>query len=79
MPISVRSVLEAIVFYGPHKSQEDLDPDEIESLEGLLAAASSAYDHVRATLAQKKLEDLEAEVRAARTMDGLPRIEGLRA
>ena len=79
MPISVRSVLEAIVFYGPHKSQEDLDPDEIEALEGLLTAASSAYDHVRATLAQKKLDELEAEVRTARSIDGRPRIEGLRA
>ncbi len=79
MPISVRAVLEAIVFYGPHKSQEDLDPDEIDSLEQLLTAASSAYDHVRATLAQKKLDELEAEVRTARTIDGLSRIEGLRA
>jgi len=79
MAISVRSVLEAIVFYGPHKSQEDLDPDEIEALEGLLTAASSAYDHVRATLAQKKLDELEAEVRTARSIDALPRIEGLRA
>ena len=42
MPMLVRSSLEAIVFYGPHQSEEDLDPSEIETLEYLMEAASSA-------------------------------------
>jgi hypothetical protein len=60
MPMLVRANLEAIVFYGAHDSQEDLDPDEIETLEHLLSAASGAYDHVRAETAQKKVAELEA-------------------
>ena len=79
MPILVRSTLEAIVFYGPHESQEDLDPDEIETLEHLLAAASSAYDHVRASLAQKKLDELETQMNAFRAVAGFTPITELPA
>jgi len=66
MSMRVRSDLEAIVFYGPHASQEELDPDEIESLAGLLRAAASAYDHVRAAELHDKLAQLETEVRTLR-------------
>ena len=66
MPMRVRANLEAIVFYGPHESQEEIDPQEIETLEHLLAAASSAYDHVRAEISQRKLAELEA------TLQGRP-------
>jgi len=68
----VRADLEAIVFYGPHESQEELDPDEMESLEQLLADASSAYDHVRAELSQKQIDALEAQVKELRTLRALP-------
>lgn len=66
MSMRVRSDLEAIVFYGPHDSQEELDPDEIETLEGLLRAAASAYDHVRAAALNDKLEQLETEIQTLR-------------
>jgi hypothetical protein len=56
MQMRVRSTLRAIVFYGPHASQEDLDPDEVQSLEELLVAASSAYDHVQAETVQRQLD-----------------------
>lgn len=46
VPVFVRSRLEAVAVYGPHVSGEDIDPDEVESLEALGSAAGLAYDHL---------------------------------
>jgi len=54
------------VFYGPHSSGEDLDPEEIEVLEDLMRAAAAAYDHCEAQLALAKMALLEAEVTSLR-------------
>lgn len=45
-----------------HESQEEIDPQELETLEHLLSADSSAYDHVRAEISQKKLLELETQM-----------------
>jgi len=67
LPVEIRSVLEAIVLYGPHASGEDIDPEEIEVLASLLAAAATAYDHVAAETAMQHLARLETELRILRT------------
>ena len=67
MAMRVRFNLEAIVFYGPHDSQEELDPGEIETLQDLLAAAAGAYDHVRAAVLNQKVEVLEAQLETLRS------------
>ena len=61
LPMRIRSEIEAIVFYGPHDTEEELDPAEIETLDRLLGDASAAYDHVRARAAQRRIADLEAQ------------------
>ena len=66
LPIFVRGQLNAIVFYGPHSSGEDLDPEEIEVLEDLMRAAAAAYDHCEAQVALAKMALLEAEVTSLR-------------
>lgn len=69
LPMRIRSEIEAIVFYGPHDTEEELDPAEIETLDRLLGDASAAYDHVRAHVAQQRIADLEtqnAQLRALR-------------
>jgi hypothetical protein len=48
VPIFVRSRLEAVVVYGPHANGEDIDPDEVASLEAMCVAAGTAYDHLDA-------------------------------
>ncbi|MBV8282291.1 MAG: hypothetical protein JO347_09550, partial [Candidatus Eremiobacteraeota bacterium] len=48
VPIFVRSRLEAVAVYGPHANGEDIDPDEVASLEAMCAAAGVAYDHLDA-------------------------------
>jgi hypothetical protein len=63
LPMIVRSDLVAILFYGPHSSQETIDPSEMETLERLVSAAASAHDHAHAELLQKKVVELETEVR----------------
>lgn len=72
MPVFVRGVLDAIVFYGPHASGEDLDPEEVAVLDDLLGAAGAAYDHCAADVALAKMALLEAEVTSLR---GLVRAE----
>jgi hypothetical protein len=67
LPVEIRSAFEAIVLYGPHASGEDIDPEEIEVLASLLAAAATAYDHVAAETAMQHLARLEAELRMLRT------------
>ena len=66
LPIFVRGQLDAIVFYGPHASGEDLDPEEIAVLEDLMRAAAAAYDHCEAQVALAKMALLEAEVTSLR-------------
>jgi hypothetical protein len=66
IPMILRADLEAILFYGPHDSQEELDPTEMDILEDLLASAASAYDHVRAALLHEKLARLETQVETLR-------------
>lgn len=46
--IFVRSRLYAVAAYGPHRSGEDIDPDEVASLEAIGTAAGAAYDHLEA-------------------------------
>ncbi len=48
VPVFVRSRLEAVAVYGPHANGEDIDPDEVASLEAMCAAAGTAYDHLDA-------------------------------
>jgi hypothetical protein len=62
LPMVVRSDLVGILFYGPHSSQENIDPSEMETLERLVLAAASAHDHAHAELLQKKVTELEREV-----------------
>ena len=66
LPVFVRDVLDALVFYGPHASGEDLDPEEIGVLEELTLAAAAAYDHAAAELALARMTLLEAEVTSLR-------------
>lgn len=66
LPVFVRDVLDAIVFYGPHASGEDLDPEEVGVLEELTLAAATAYDHAAAELALARMTLLEAEVTTLR-------------
>jgi hypothetical protein len=48
VPIFVRAHLEAIAVYGAHVNGEDIDPDEVDSLEAMGTAAGIAYDHLEA-------------------------------
>ena len=68
LPVFVRDVLDAIVFYGPHASGEDLDPEEVGVLEELTLAAAAAYDHASAELALARMTLLEAEVTSLRAL-----------
>jgi hypothetical protein len=70
LPMIVRSDIVAILFYGPHASQETLDPSEMETLERLVSAAASAHDHAHAELLQKKVVELEGQVRELRMEAG---------
>jgi hypothetical protein len=70
LPMIVRSDLVAILFYGPHSSLETIDPSEMETLERLVSAAASAHDHAHAELLQKKVVELETEVRDLQRISG---------
>jgi hypothetical protein len=66
LPIFMRGRLEAIAFYGPHLSGEDLDPEELDVLDDLMRAGGAAYDHAAAEIARERLQLLEAEVLSLR-------------
>jgi hypothetical protein len=66
LPIFVRGRMEAIAFYGPHLSGEDLDPEELDVLDELMRAGGAAYDHAAAEIARERLQLLEAEVSSLR-------------
>lgn len=55
VPVFVRSRLEAVVVYGPHVDGEDVDPDEVASLQALGAAAGVAYNHLETARAERDL------------------------
>jgi hypothetical protein len=67
-PIFARERVEAVVFYGPHASGEDLDPEEREVLEELMRSASAAYDHAAAEIAREKFALLESEIAMLRSL-----------
>jgi len=62
VPIVFRGSLDAIVLYGAHRSGEDLDPEEIDSLDALARAAAAAYDHLDAESTRLRLARMEEEV-----------------
>lgn len=49
VPIFVRARLAAVAVYGAHSNGEDIDPDEVDSLAAMGAAAGIAYDHLEAS------------------------------
>lgn len=53
IPIFLRSHLQAVAVYGAHVNGEDIDPDEVASLEALGAAAGIAYDHLEAARVER--------------------------
>jgi membrane-associated protease RseP (regulator of RpoE activity) len=61
LPITVRHELDAIVLFGAHRGGEDFDPDELQWLNTLSAAAGAAYDHLEADALRQKLEQLRHE------------------
>jgi hypothetical protein len=71
VPIFVRSRLQAVALYGPHANGEDIDPDEVASLEAMCAAAGTAYDHLdalritRETARWRRLAERQARELAA--------------
>jgi hypothetical protein len=48
VPIFMRARLEAIALYGPHSNGEDIDTDEVTSIERVSSAAGLAYDQLDA-------------------------------
>lgn len=61
--------LDAIALYGGHVTGEDLDPDERRSLRRLGSAAASAYDHIATAKLRRRLESVEAENAALRSVE----------
>lgn len=61
VPIAVRHELDAIVLFGAHRGGEDFDPDELQWLNALAAAAGAAYDHLEADALRQSLEALRRE------------------
>jgi hypothetical protein len=66
VPIVVRHHLRAIALYGAHSSGEDIDPDELKSIERLTEMASGAYDHIEAESLRVELEATKRELDAWR-------------
>jgi len=55
VPVFARSHLEAVALYGPHANGEDIDPDEVASIEAMCAAAGTAYDHLDALRVEREI------------------------
>jgi len=53
VPVLVRARLYGVVLYGPHRTGEDIDPDEASSLEAIAVAAGVAYDHLEAARCER--------------------------
>lgn len=74
IPLIVRHQVEGVVLYGQHRTGEDIDPDEIRTLERLAISAAVAYDHIeadqmrrRAAELERELSDIQTEVLALRS------------
>ena len=61
LPIVVRHEVEAIALFGAHRGGEDFDPDEMQWLNALAAAAGAAYDHLAADALREELERVTRE------------------
>jgi hypothetical protein len=60
--IFAHRALTAIVLYGPHRDDTDLDGDEVALLERLADAAGSAYERLEAEELRARVAVLEAQV-----------------
>jgi len=54
--VFVRSRLYAVAAYGPHRNGEDIDPDEVASLEAIGTAAGVAYDHLESARFEREAD-----------------------
>src|ERR1700694_9988 len=66
-PLLVRHQLEGLALYGTHETGEDMDPDEIRTLERLARSAAAAYDHLEAESIKLKVGSLISENELLRT------------
>jgi hypothetical protein len=55
VPVFVRARLQAVAAYGAHLNGEDIDPDEVASLESVCTAAGMAYDHLDALRVNREI------------------------
>lgn len=62
VPIGVRGAVEAIAFFGPHQSGEDLDGKEVGMLVALLRATGEALDHIATGAVIERMRRLEQEL-----------------
>ncbi len=69
IPVLDGNRLEAIALYGGHLTGEDLDPDERRSLRRLVSAAARAYDRIATAQLRRRLESVEAENAALRSVE----------
>ncbi len=70
VPVIIHNALVAVALYGAHVSGEDLDPNEVRSLEGLAEGARTGYEHVAAEQLRQENEALAREVAALRAALG---------
>jgi len=66
-PLMVRHQLEGLALYGAHVTGEDIDPDEVRTLERLSKSAAAAYDHLEAEAMKSKLDSATREIESLRT------------
>lgn len=62
VPLVVRHQLLGIALYSAHVEGDRLDPVELKMLDRLVAAGSSAYDHLEAVMLQQRCEALERQI-----------------
>jgi hypothetical protein len=66
VPAIIRDDMWALALFGAHASGEDLDPDEVQALAGLVRGACAGYEHVTAEMLREENERLKREVVALR-------------
>lgn len=64
VPVTGRDGLVAVALYGAHETGDDLNDDEIAILDEFGRAAVSGYECVEALMQQRRIEELEAQVRS---------------
>ena len=64
VPVIGRDGLVAVALYGAHETGDDLNDDEIAMLDEFGRAAVSGYECVEALTQQRRIEELEAQVKA---------------